>query len=133
MKAAATVTEAEKTTTSTEAPTVSGAAVDQRLLDEDYMSSEMDKGKITKLSLYDAEQIANNAIFCGKRNGFNPFAVTVLDESGNKIVHKVMDGCSRVGIPDFATAKAYSCIVTRLSSREFRDKYTGAGDPGRFC
>lgn len=48
-------------------------------------------------------------------------------------MHKVMDGCSMVGIPEFATAKAYSCIVTRLSSREFRDKYTKEGDPGRFC
>ena len=55
MKAATTVTEGEKTATATDAPSVSGAAVDQRLLDEDYMSSEMDKGKITKLSLYDAE------------------------------------------------------------------------------
>ena len=55
MKAAATVTESEKTVTTTDVPSVSGATVDQRLLDEDYMSSEMDKGNITKLSLYDAE------------------------------------------------------------------------------
>lgn len=64
-----------------------------------------------------ADMIANNAIKCGIRNGFNPFTVSVLDLAGNKIVHKRMDGCSTVGIPEFATAKAFACVVTKLSSR----------------
>ena len=44
-----------------------------------------------------------------------------------------MDGCSSAGIPDFAKAKAWSCIAMKSSSRTFRDKYTGDNNPGRYC
>ena len=43
-----------------------------------------------------------------------------------------MDGCSRQGIPDIAYAKAYTCIVTKNSSREFREKYAGQGEAPHF-
>jgi len=60
---------------------------------------------------------------CGIANKFNPFTVVVVDFNGNVIIKKKMDGCSSVGIPEFAEAKAYSAIVMKTSSREFRDKY----------
>ena len=44
-----------------------------------------------------------------------------------------MDGCSSAGLPDFAHAKAWSCIATSSSSRTFRDKYTGEENVGRYC
>ena len=56
----------------------------------------------------------------------------VLDEAGDVVVSKIMDGCPRKGIPDFAYAKAYTCIVTKNGSRQFRDKYTAASDPVKF-
>ena len=67
------------------------------------------------------------------RNKFAPVAVNVVDANANVLVQKRMDGCIHVGIPDFSYAKAYTCVVTNLSSREFRDKYTGDGDPAKFC
>ena len=45
-----------------------------------------------------------------------------------------MDGCAVKAIPDFAYAKAFTCIGMKISSRQFRDKYTmGAMDPAKFC
>ena len=40
-----------------------------------------------------------------------------------------MDGCSSIGYPDYAFAKAKSSIMSMTSSREFRDKYTVEKDP----
>ena len=44
-----------------------------------------------------------------------------------------MDGCATQAIPEFAYAKAYTCIGTKNSSRAFRDKYTADGSAGKFC
>eukprot|EP01036_Dinobryon_divergens_P028682 gene28682-37668_t len=44
-----------------------------------------------------------------------------------------MDGCAPVGIPQFAMAKAYTCIAMKMSSRTFRDKYTETSDPSKYC
>jgi uncharacterized protein GlcG (DUF336 family) len=55
-----------------------------------------------------------------------------VSPSGEVIVSKIMDGCSRQGIPDIAYAKAYTCIVTKNSSREFREKYAGQGEAPQF-
>ena len=82
------------------------------------------------LSLHQADTIANNVIQCCLRNGFNPVSVYVLDHGGHTLVHKRMDNCSPVGIPDFAFAKAFSCIVNKYPSRAFRDRYTSGSDPG---
>lgn len=114
-------------------PQITGSPMNDVQLDDSYMDLKIGTSTVKKITMDMADQIATNAIKCGQRNGFNDFAVTVLDAAGNMIVHKRMDGCSTVGIPEFATAKAYSCIVTKLSSRQFRDKYTSAGDPGKFC
>lgn len=46
-----------------------------------------------------------------------------------------MDGCS-FGMPDFAKAKAYGCVVNGYPSRAFRDRYTTPPDndgPAKFC
>jgi glc operon protein GlcG len=59
--------------------------------------------------------------------------VNVVDEQANVLVQKRMDGCIHVGIPEFSYAKAYTCVVTNLSSREFRDKYTSENNPAKFC
>ena len=80
-----------------------------------------------------ADTIANNAIGCCLRNGFNPVSVYVLDASGSTIVFKRMDGCSPVGIPDFAKAKAFGCIVNKYPSRAFRDRYTADEASAKFC
>ena len=88
---------------------------------------------VSILSLEQADSIANYAINCCKRNGFNPVTVFVLDAWGSTLVSKRMDGCSPVGIPDFAKAKAYSCVVNKYPSRAFRDRYTQGVDPAKFC
>jgi uncharacterized protein GlcG (DUF336 family) len=43
-----------------------------------------------------------------------------------------MDGCVHAGIPDFSYAKAYTCIVMKQSSRDFRDKYTKENQAGKI-
>ena len=85
------------------------------------------------LSLEQADSIANQVIAVCQRNPFNPVSVFVLDAAGNTIVSKRMDGCSPVGIPDFAKAKAYSCVVNRYPSRAFRDRYTAEEASAKFC
>ena len=85
------------------------------------------------LSMYHADKIADKVIACCERNGFNPIAVFVLDASGSPLISKRMDGCSPVGISDFARAKAYSCIVNKYPSRTFRDRYTSEEASAKFC
>jgi uncharacterized protein GlcG (DUF336 family) len=67
------------------------------------------------------------------RNKFAPVAVNVVDQQANVLVQKRMDGVIHVGIPEFSYAKAYTCIVMNLASREFRDKYTGGNDITKVC
>jgi len=43
--------------------------------------------------------------------------VHVLDSEGHQIVSRRMDGCSALGIPDFALAKAFTCLAMKISSR----------------
>ena len=40
-----------------------------------------------------ADEIADNAIVCAQQNLFNPIAVSIVNEGGNIIVYKRMDGC----------------------------------------
>lgn len=85
------------------------------------------------LGLHHADAIASAAVAVCQRNGFSPVTVTVLDASGCTIVLKRMDGCSVVGFPDFARAKAYGSIIMKYPSREFRDKYTADEESAKFC
>jgi uncharacterized protein GlcG (DUF336 family) len=88
--------------------------------------------KLEELTLGSADVISKNVIACAQRNGFKPVSVSVISPSGEVIVSKIMDDCSRQGIPDIAYAKAYTCVVTKSSSRMFREKYAGAGDAPQF-
>jgi uncharacterized protein GlcG (DUF336 family) len=64
-----------------------------------------------------ADKIASGVLECCSSNKFNPVTVQVVDAAGLQVVCKRMDGCAPVGIPKFAYAKAYTCIVTKSSSR----------------
>jgi uncharacterized protein GlcG (DUF336 family) len=80
-----------------------------------------------------ADKIAAFALECCKQKKFSPVTVCVVDASANVVVSKRMDGCSPVGIPDFAYAKAYTCIVAKNCSRAFRDRFTGSNEASKFC
>ena len=86
-----------------------------------------------KLSLEQADKIAEGVVNCIKRNSFAPITVNVVDSAGDRLVVKRMDGCSSKGIPDFSYAKAFTCIGMKIASRTFRDKYTTGNDPAKFC
>ena len=86
-----------------------------------------------RLNLEQADHIASNVVNCIKRNKFAPITVHVIDQSGDVLVTKRMDGCASKAIPEFAYAKAFTCIGMKQSSRMFRDKYTKGGDPAKFC
>jgi uncharacterized protein GlcG (DUF336 family) len=86
-----------------------------------------------RLTLEIADRLANGVIDCVKRNKFSPITVNVVDKHANVLVQKRMDGSIHVGIPDFAYAKAYTCVVMSTSSREVRDKYTSDNNPAKFC
>jgi uncharacterized protein GlcG (DUF336 family) len=103
--------------------------------DKSGVSGGSELPTMNKLTLDAADKIANGVIACIKRNNFNPIAVSVVDEGAHVIVQKRMNGCPSVGYAQFAYAKAYTCIVQKESSRDFRDKYTlGFGDnPAKYC
>ena len=88
---------------------------------------------MNNLTLEQADLIASGVVNCIKRNRFAPITVHVVDQSGDTIVRKVMDGCAMRGIPDFSHAKALTCVSMKCSSRQFRDKYTSVSDPAKFC
>ena len=90
--------------------------------------------QVPVLSLAQADAIVNAAIGVCKRNQFNPVTAMVLDAAGSILVSKRMDGCSPVGVSDFAHAKAYSCLVNKYPSRAFRDRYTAEpNQAAKFC
>ena len=60
-------------------------------------------------------------------------AVNVVDKQANVLVQKRMDGCIHVGIPEFAYAKVYTCVVMSLSLSEFCGKYASDSNPAKFC
>ena len=76
------------------------------------------------LSFDIANKMSDVAIQTARSSKFAPVSVVVLDFSGNIIVQKRMDYCPAVGMPEFALAKANACLVTKSSSRTYRDKYT---------
>lgn len=94
---------------------------------------EPEDNDLEYLTLEIADDLCNHAIATCRANKFNDFAVSVVNEAGNPIVTKVMDGLRSPDIPKYATQKAYTCIAVMNSSRGFRDKYTEAQDPGKFC
>jgi uncharacterized protein GlcG (DUF336 family) len=83
------------------------------------------------LTLEIAEKVSSAVISTCKSLGFAPITVIITDAAGIPIVSKRMDGCSPVGIPQFAQAKATTCVAMKMSSRMFRDKYTKTSDPAK--
>ena len=77
-----------------------------------------------RLTFAAADFVASAAVQRSLDRRYAPVAITVLDAAGAPIVTKRMDGCSSVGFPQFASAKATTAIVMKTSSRDFRDKYT---------
>lgn len=92
----------------------------------------------SQISLELAKKLADEVVATAKRNNFSPVTVYIVDAAANIIVQQRMDSCPVVGIPQFAYAKAYTCIATKGSSRAFRDKYTTfpegeTPDPKKYC
>ena len=44
-----------------------------------------------------------------------------------------MDDCSTKFISEFSYAKAFTCIAMKISSRQFRDKFTVEKDPAKIA
>ena len=87
----------------------------------------------TTLTLTAADCIANASIAAvATLKKPAPVAVTVLDNAGNIIVQKRMDGCPAGAYLKFSYAKARTCIHLTAPSRTFREKYTGSGEAPRF-
>mmetsp|Transcript_23234 Transcript_23234/g.33275 ORF Transcript_23234/g.33275 Transcript_23234/m.33275 type:complete len:171 (-) Transcript_23234:121-633(-) len=84
------------------------------------------------LGLDVANRMCDAAISACIRNSFVPVTIVICDASAIPIVTKRMDGCAPVGIPQFAMAKAYTCIAMKMSSRMFRDKYTETNEPAKY-
>jgi len=78
------------------------------------------------ISLDLASKIADGAIDFAKSKNFKPVTVVVIDSAANIIVQKRMDYCSSAGIPQYAYAKAYTCVSMSMSSRTFRDRYASS-------
>mmetsp|Transcript_198 Transcript_198/g.410 ORF Transcript_198/g.410 Transcript_198/m.410 type:complete len:240 (+) Transcript_198:135-854(+) len=87
---------------------------------------------IDKLSLNEADELANGVIKTIKRNDFPPIVVTVVDRQANILVQKRMDDVCHAAFPEFSYAKAYTCVTMGVSSREFRDKYTATDDNAKI-
>jgi uncharacterized protein GlcG (DUF336 family) len=88
---------------------------------------------ISKLTLAVADKLATAAIKTAVENKYAPITVSVIDAVGNLVVSKRMDGCAPIGIPQFSLAKAKTCVTMKMSSREFRDRYTKTNDPQKYC
>jgi uncharacterized protein GlcG (DUF336 family) len=87
----------------------------------------------SSLTLEAADKIADAVIdSVSKLAKPAPVTVSVLDSSGEIIVQKRMNGCPSGAYPKFSYAKARTCIHLTSSSRAFREKYTGSGEPPKF-
>ena len=85
------------------------------------------------LNLETADKIASTCVAVAQRNNFAPCTITVLDNNGDILVQKRMDGCPSKGIPEFSHAKANTCAVFKMHSRWFREFFTEGNDPSKVC
>lgn len=85
------------------------------------------------LSLAQAARICEGAVAACTSRGFAPITVVVMDPAGHPIAMQRMDKCAPTAYPKFAQAKAFTCVSLGISTRVFRDKYTVAKDPAKFC
>eukprot|EP00985_Skeletonema_marinoi_P022733 scaffold14672_cov126-Skeletonema_marinoi.AAC.2 len=87
---------------------------------------------MSKLSLNEADILANGVIDNVNRNEFPPIVVTVVDRQANILVQKRMDDVCHAAFPEFSYAKAFTCVTMGVSSRDFRDKYTATNDAAKI-
>lgn len=85
------------------------------------------------LSLAQAARICEGAVAACTSCGFAPITVVVMDPAGHPIAMQRMDKCAPTAYPKFAQSKAFTCVSLGVSTRVFRDKYTVAKDPAKFC
>lgn len=85
------------------------------------------------LSLAQAVRICEATVATCTSRGFGPITVVVMDPAGHVISMQRMDNCAPTAYPKFAQAKAFTCVSLGVSTRVFRDKYTAAKDPAKFC
>eukprot|EP00457_Paulinella_chromatophora_P005299 gb/GEZN01005315.1/.p1 GENE.gb/GEZN01005315.1/~~gb/GEZN01005315.1/.p1 ORF type:complete len:365 (-),score=84.88 gb/GEZN01005315.1/:627-1721(-) len=82
------------------------------------------KATSVALTLALADKMADAAVAKALKFNIKPITVVVVDDSGEPLVVKRMDGCQAPSFPQFALAKAYSCVQLGIAStRELRDKY----------
>lgn len=80
---------------------------------------------INGLTLKQAEIIADAALAAGKKHGFLPLTVCVLDAGGHMKVLKREDGCS-IARQDVAHGKAYGAMAMGFGTRELARRAQGA-------
>lgn len=86
------------------------------------------------LSLLIANRIALKVVQTALEHKYKPIAVCIVDANANIITSMRMDSCSALTFPQFAYAKAHTCVAMNVtSSRAFRDKYTASKDPSAYC
>ncbi|OWJ76549.1 MULTISPECIES: GlcG/HbpS family heme-binding protein [Haematobacter] len=69
------------------------------------------------LTLEQADRLASHALAEGRRRGFAPLAVAVLDQGGNTIVAKRGDGAGHLRIA-IAEGKAWGALGLGLNTRD---------------
>ena len=94
----------------------------------------------SSLTLATAETIVDAALKIGRREGFKPLTVVVLDSGGRMVCMKMSDGCGLLRF-DIAYGKAFGSLGMGFSSRTIRDYLSGrptfqnaiaAASDGRF-
>jgi uncharacterized protein GlcG (DUF336 family) len=73
---------------------------------------------MNKLTLTEADAIADGALAAAASLGLSPLAVSVVDQGGHLLVFKRQDGASFLRF-DVATAKAWTAFSLNSSSRSF--------------
>jgi uncharacterized protein GlcG (DUF336 family) len=74
---------------------------------------------MTSLSLEEASMIVDEALAEGRRRGFAPLTVVVLDAGGQLKAAKREDGCSLLR-PEIATGKAWGVLGMGFGGRELQ-------------
>lgn len=79
------------------------------------------------LSLASCEAIADGVLAHGRKNGFMPLAVAVLDLGGHLVAGKREDGCGNMRL-DIAIAKAWGALGMGVPARTLGERFSG--NPG---
>ncbi|WP_424628400.1 GlcG/HbpS family heme-binding protein [Bradyrhizobium sp. SYSU BS000235] len=85
---------------------------------------------MSKLSLEQADRIADGTLAKGRELGFAPLTVCILDAGGHVVVLKRADGAS-IMRPELATAKAWGALGMGFGGRELARRANAV--PGFFA